>query len=169
MRNIWVKASLRRLKKAYKRNKQFKAFDAIKRVMIFYDFDKQPVVERLVQSLLKEGKDVKAISWNPQKQQVPLPAPYTVWNTKRLNLSGFPHKKDLHELIEFKADILIDIRMLPNVQMDYLFFQLPIDYRVGLYAGLADQVDVLLQCDSQHEFSFFIDQLLFYIKTIRTN
>jgi len=169
MWNVWVKTSVRRLKKTFKRNKQFKAFEAINRVLILYDYDKQPSVERLVQPLLKAGKAVKAVSWYPQKQHEPLPASYIIWHPGMVNPGGFPLKKYVEELIDFQADILIDVRMLPNAQTDYLFFQLPIDYRVGLNASLADQLDLLLSCDSRHEFSFFIDQLLFYIKTIRTS
>lgn len=170
MVNFFLKMKTRKFRKEYKRIKRFRTYGEIGRIHLLFNIEKLDQVIFFVKALENDGKLVKAYSFDRREIDYSyLPYAFHIWNKKHLNVFNLPLKVHLTEFSDFQADTLIDLTVLPSPLKDYLFFFSKADYRVGFNRDFPGLYDFLLELDQDHDFSFFSDQLLFYLKSIRTS
>ncbi|MDP4278011.1 MAG: hypothetical protein Q8914_10335 [Bacteroidota bacterium] len=167
MINFFLKAKTQQLRHDFKRPKRLKIYEDIHQVLLFFDFNRINQVISIVDALKKDGKIVHAYTFCKKNTPTPgVPKEIHILTTKALNIIGIPSTEKLAGL---QDDTLIDLTMMASPVTDYLFFHSSADYRIGFHRDFPQLFDLLLEFDQVHDFSFFSNQLLFYMKSIRTS
>ena len=171
MNKIALRTAIRRLKRNYVRSKCFLEYDEIQRVLLFFNIEHIDGILPVIQSLKSDGKTVRVYCLEDDKvkgERKPLPADVRVWKKADLNRLMVPKKVCIDELAAFQADTLIDLTLRPSLVHDFMYHHTQASYRVGLGRQDPTRFDLLLAVDDQHDAPFFFQQLLFYLKSIRT-
>lgn len=169
MINIFITKKIKKLTKELVRVKTFREYEKIHRVTLLFDIEDLTSVETLVQTLNSEGKDVTAYSFDSKNQSIPqLPETFNIWNKSNLDFWGIPKEADFKIFKGREADTLIDLTKKTSPIMRYLFLNSSADFRVGFNHDNALLYDLLIERNEAQEFSFFVNQMLFYMKSLRT-
>jgi hypothetical protein len=170
MITLFLQLKIRSLKKKFKRGKRFKAFCELGTILLFFDCARWDEAVQVVESLEEEGKRVVAFCFVHRKPKLMRSHPAVIQLTrKELSVFSIPRKKYTDTITQLNADALIDLRMKPSLVLDFLFYSVTTDYRVGFERSTSSDYDLLLALDKEHDFSFFSGHLLFYLKRIRTS
>jgi hypothetical protein len=169
MINIFLKQKIKKLTKKYVRAKKFRAYKDIHDVIVLFDIENLSVAEYFIKTLVQDGKKVKAYSFDKKRNKHQLPESYHIWTKDAFGFfDGIPKKQELLVFMKDSADTLIDITIKPTPVLQYLFLNTSADFRVGFNSDKAALYDLLIEHDQKREFSFFLDQMLFYMKSLRT-
>ena len=168
MFKFYLKYKIKQLSQKHVREKRFRTYDEIHNVQLFFNMEQLVEVVSFVKQLENDGKVVMAYSYdNKGNSVVTLPTTFHIWKKENLSFFCIPKELSLNEFKSFQADTLIDLTTTPSLIMTYLFFCSHADYRVGFRKGFPHLFDLLLEVDDKQDFSFFSEQLLFYLKRIR--
>jgi len=168
MINIFLKQKIKKLAKNYVRTKRFRTFENIHEIIIFFNIENLLEVEHFVETLIQYGKKVRAYSFDKKKNKHQLPEIYHILTKDMFELNGIPKKQKLLAFTQDYADTLIDLTINPSPVFQYLFLNAPADFRIGFNKGNAALYDLLIERNQDQEFSFFLAQMLFYMKSLRT-
>lgn len=173
MNKIALKAAIRRLKRKYARTKCFIDYPDIQRVLLFFNREHLEAVIPVIKTLENEGKQVFALCLDDYKvknEEVPVSIPSFIhlWKKTDMKFTSVPKIERINEIKAFGADTLIDLTLRPSLVHDLLYYHTQATYRVGLSPQDPSRFDLLLAIDDQHDASFFFNQLLFYLKSLRT-
>jgi len=111
---------------------------------------------------------VRAYSFDKKNIRHQLTETYHIWTRGSLEFNGAPKKKELLAFAKEPADTLIDLTTKAAPVLQYLFLNVSADFRVGFNRDNAALYDLLIEHTQGQEFSFFLDQMLFYMKSLRT-
>lgn len=140
------------------------------RVLVLFSIEHLDEAIALVKILEKDGKQVRAISLDKHAMDYSfLPYAFRIWNKADLTAFSVPLKDKLAEVDGFKADTLIDMSLKPLPWQSLLYYHTAADYRVGFDCQEPSRFDLLLATGQEKPLAFFLDQLLFYLKSIRTS
>jgi hypothetical protein len=168
MIKIFLKQKIKKLAKNYVRAKRFRTFENIHEIIVFFNIENLPEVERFVETLIQHGKKVRAYSLDKKKNKHKLSAVYHILTKDVFELNGIPKKRELLAFTKESADTLIDLTKNPSPVFQYFFLNAHADFRIGFNKENAALYDLLIECNQEHEFSFFLAQMLFYMKSLRT-
>lgn len=169
MINIFLKYQLKKLSELFVREKIFREYKDIRKVLLLFDIEDLLVVENFVATLNAEGKQVAAYSVDLKKNVYPqLSENFKIWDKQKLDRYGVPKKEDISLFKKETADVLIDLTNSSSLIQKYLFLNASVNYRVGFNRDNAMNYDMLIERNLDHDFSFFADQLLFYMKSLRS-
>lgn len=169
MINIFIKKQIKKLTKELVRDKTFRQYDDIHRVMLLFDPEDLAVVETFVETLVADGKQVTAFSFDTKNTIYPkLRDGFKIWNKKQLDNRGIPKSTELSLFAENSADTLIDLTKSSSPVLRYLFLHSSADFRIGFNRDNSMLYDLLIERSEGQDFSFFVSQMLFYMKSLRT-
>jgi len=165
----FLKYRVGKLLKSFLRNKTFREYGAIKRISILFEIEDFDKIVDFVDILEADGKEVFAYSFDPKNHIFSdLPTNYSIWNKSKMNIWGFPNSADLKLFKEKDADTLIDLTYHILPIYNYLFLNSTADFRVGFDKENSSLFDLLIERNREQDFSFFAEQLLFYMKSLRS-
>lgn len=167
---FYLKYKIGKISRKLVRNKRFRTYDEISRVIILFNAENINDMIQVVESLENEGKTVKAYCFDKKdfiKRE--LPKAFRILKKKDLSCLGVPKDAVIGEYRRFEADTVMDMTRITSLVMTYLFFCSEADYKVGFRKGYESFYDLLLEADANCDFPFFSDKLLFYMKNIRGN
>lgn len=165
-----MKAFIRKAQRRHQRIKRFRTYREVSRVLVLFNIENLDEAQALVKLLEKDGKHVKAYSLDKRKVDYSfLPHAFTIWDKSDLTAFSVPLKDKLADVEGFKADTLIDMSIKPLPWQALLHFYTAADYRVGFSCQDPSRFDLLLTTGPEKSLAFFLDQLLFYLKSIRTS
>jgi hypothetical protein len=161
---------IRKITKNFSREKCFREYADIRRIVILFDLEHTEDVKDLAKSLKFAGKEVFCFSFNPNtKDEGPvLPENFTILNRKQLSFNGFPLQQVMENFKLISPDTLIDLTVQPHPVLQYLSLKSLASYRVGFYQEVKTFDDLLLEYDPKQSFVFLTSQLHFYMKSIRS-
>jgi len=169
MIKIFLKHEIKRLTKKYVRSKQFREYEVIHDVIVFFNMENLPDVELFIKTLIQDGKNVTAYSFDKKNiTALRLPDCYHLLTKDALNFGCIPKKNELLAFKRKQADTLIDLTINPSLILKYLFLNSSADYRIGFDRENAALYDLLIEHNQEQGFSYFLDQMLFYMKSLRT-
>ena len=169
MMNIFLKNQIKKLTKNSVRVKMFREYKDIRQVMLLFNMEDLAVVESFVKTLVADGKLVTAYSFELNNNAYPqLPDNFTILNKENLNFFRIPKSAELSVFKGHRSDTLIDLTKKPSLILRFLFLNSPSDFRVGFNRDNAPLYDLLIEQNQEQDFSFFVGQMLFYMKSLRT-
>jgi len=169
MLNIFIKYQLNKLTKTFAREKSFREYKDIHKVMLLFDIEDLAQVMPLVDSMLAEGKHVTAYSFELKKTLHPqLSENIKILGNEHLDFWGVPKTDVLSAFKKHTADTLMDLTGKSSLVLQYLFLNFRADFSVGFNRGNLPFYDMLIERNEEHDFSFFADQLLFYMKSLHS-
>ncbi|MDD4923190.1 MAG: hypothetical protein PHS30_12055 [Bacteroidales bacterium] len=171
MIKIFLQHKIIKLSKVYVRNKRFREYKDIHRVVLFFNMEDMAVVNAFANGLMADGKQVIAYSYdnNADKASLPaLPDMYRILTKKQLDFFSFPKKDVISTFSGLSVDTLIDLTVRPSLVLKYLFLNSSADFRVGFNRDNGQLYDLLIERNQEQDFSFFTNQMLFYMKSLRS-
>jgi len=161
---------IRKITKNFSREKCFKEYADIHRIVILFDLEHAEDVKDFAKSLKFAGKEVFCFSYNPNAKDEGsvLPENFTVLNRKQLYFNGFPHQQVMEHFKSLHPDTLLDLTVQPHPVLQYLSLKSEASYRVGFHREEKTFDDLLLEYDPEQSFVFLTSQLHFYMKSIRS-
>lgn len=170
MSNLIIKAFIRKARNHHQRIKRFRTYQEVERVLVLFNIEHLDEAQALVKILEKDGKRVRAYSLDKRKIDYQfLPHAFHIWNKADLTAFSVPLKDQLEEVAGFNADTLLDMSLNPLPWQQLLHFHTAADYRIGFDCQDPSHFDLLLATGQEKSLAFFLDQLLFYLKSIRTS
>jgi hypothetical protein len=169
MIKIFLKNKLKKIAREYSGEKTFREYKDIRKIVLLFDMEDLPVVEAFVKTLLSEKKQVSAYSFDSKKTIYPqLPDYFKIWNKNKLDFWGIPHSSDISAFKADVSDTLIDLTKGSSPILQYLSQSSSASFRVGFNLESSKLYDLLIERNQDQDFPFFVDQLLFYMKSLRT-
>jgi len=169
MINIFLNNLIKKLTKSHERVKTFREYTDIQHVTILFDMEDLSVVQTFVETLKADGKDVTAFSFASKKStNMQLPEHFQIWSRNQLDFWGIPKEPDFKKFKGQKSDTLIDLTKNSSSVLRYLLLHSCADFRVGFNHNNAKLYDFLIERNQEQDFSYFVNQMLFYMKSIRT-
>jgi len=169
MIKIFLKRKINKLTKDFVRVKKFREYHTIRDVIVFFNIENLSDVVTFIDKLTKDGKNVTAYSFDKSKNSDhQLPEYYHILTKKSLNFDCTPKIEVLAAFTQHQADTLIDLTINPSLILKYLFLNSSADYRIGFNRDKATLYDLLIEYNQEQEFPFFLEQMLFYMKSLRT-
>jgi len=166
---FFLKQKIKKLTKEFVRIKKFREYKEIQNILLLFNLENLTEVEDFVHQLTRDGKKVLACSFDSKIKIIPrVPENFIVWNTNQLDIYGIPLQTELKTLTDFSSDTLIDLTTTPTPVLQYLFLNATSDFRVGFNRENAGLYDLLIERNPEHDFSFFVNQMLFYLKSLHT-
>jgi hypothetical protein len=170
MKLPFLNARVKKLKKAFKREKCFKEYPAIQTVLILFTPEDREAVAAYMDVLKADGKTVQAFGFfdGKQKELPVMPEPFLLWSKKNLTFMGLVKPLEWKAIQAFKPDTLMDLRTREDAVTDLVSLSVPAEYRVGFHRSNDSLGDFMLEYQPEQDVRFLIEQLHFYIKTLRT-
>ncbi len=170
MKLPFLNASVKKLRKAFQREKRFKEYTAIQSVLILFNPEQAVAVASYIEVLKADGKRVQAFGFfdGKQKEMPVLADPFILWSKAQLTPWGLVKPQDWKTVLEFKPDTLVDLRTKDDAVTDLVSLTVPAAYRVGFHRSENSIGDFMLEYQADKELPFLIEQLHFYLKTLRT-
>ncbi|NLT02248.1 MAG: hypothetical protein GXY09_00075 [Bacteroidales bacterium] len=170
MSNLIMKVRIRRARRNHRRAKRFRTYREIQRVLVLFNIEHLDEAVALVKILEAEGKKVRAYSLDKRKVDYGfLPHAFHIWNKSHLSAFSVPLQEYLEEVEAYKADTLIDMTIKQAPWHSLVYFHTDADYRIGFNCQDPSRFDLLIGLGQEQPLAFFLDQLLFYLKSIRTS
>ena len=162
--------SVRKMTKQFTRNKCFREYADIHRVVVLFDLIHAEEVNEWTKTLIADGKEVFCVSFNPNTKLEPpkLPENFTILNPKNLTYMGFPQHDVMESFKLLNSDTLLDLTVQPHPVLQYLSLKSEASFRVGFLREGKTFDDLLLEYDPGQGFVFLTSQLHFYMKSIRS-
>lgn len=169
MMNFLLKTKIAKLAKEHVRVKTFREYARISQITVLFEIEDFDKVVDFVDILEQDGKKVLAYSFDSKNLLFnDLPENYRIWNKSKMDFWGFPNDVDFKEFKSLKSDTLIDLTGNTLPLYKYLFLNSAATFRVGFEHDDASFYDLLIERNPEHDFSFFAEQLLFYMKSLRS-
>ena len=169
MVKLFLKKRVEKLLKGFERKKTFRKYDDIKRIVLLFEIEDFEKVVDFVDKLKADGKEVSAYSFDQKNRVFPdVPDYFHLWNNSKMTVLGFPYSGDLKLFKENSHDTLIDLTNHSIPLYNYLFLNSDADFRVGSDNENSTLYDLLIERKPEQDFSFFAEQLLFYMKSLRS-
>jgi len=169
MINIFLKNQIKKLSKKHSRYKTFREYNDIRKITLLFDMENLPEVEAFVKTLMDDGKQVMAHSFVIKKTAYPqLSENFHIWHKNNLDFWSIPKSSDIKAFKSIKSDTLIDLTNGSSPVLRYLFLSSSAAFRVGFNYENAQLFDLLIERTKTQDFSFFVNQMLFYMKSLRT-
>jgi len=169
MINLFLNNRIKKLSNKHSRYKTFREYKDIRKITLLFDMENLTEVEAFVKMLLNDGKQVIAHSFVKKKTAYPqLSETFHIWNKENLDFWHIPQSSDIKEFQASKPDTLIDLTNGTSPVLRYLFLNSTAAFRVGFNDENAQLYDLLIERTKEQDFSFFVNQMLFYMKSLRT-
>jgi len=169
MMNFFLNNRIKKLSKKHSRYKTFREYKDIRKITLLFDMENLPVVETFIKTLMDDGKQVIAHSFVMKKTAYPqLSETFHIWNKENLDFWQIPQSADIKAFKASKPDTLIDLTNGKSPVLRYLFLNSSAAFRVGFNDENAQLYDLLIERNKEQDFSFFVNQMLFYMKSLRT-
>jgi len=169
MMNIFLNNRIKKLSKKHSRYKTFREYKDIRKITLLFDMEHLTEVEAFIHTLTEDGKQVTAHSFVMKKTAHPLLSEtFHIWNKENLDFWHIPRSSDIKTFKSSKPDTLIDLTNGKSPILRYLFLNSTAAFRVGFNDENAQLYDLLIERNKEQDFSFFVSQLLFYMKSLRT-
>ncbi|MCE5174278.1 MAG: hypothetical protein ABFC90_03470 [Bacteroidales bacterium] len=171
MITFFLQQKIKKISDRYVRDKKFREYKDIHQVMLFFNMEDLEVVKTFADALIADGKQVIAYTYDSgaDKLKPPkLPDRYKILTKKSLNCFCFPHNDVISAFSKYSADTLIDLTVRPSLILKYLFLNSSSDFRVGFNRENGRLYDLLIERNEEQDFTFFVNQMLFYMKSLRT-
>lgn len=172
MITFFLQKKIKQLSKGYVRKKTFREYADIRQVMVLFNREDLEVVKTFADQLMSDGKQVTAYTFDnePDKKvkKPALPDCYRILTKKDLNFFLLPHHEVVTAFKEYQTDTLIDLTVKPSFILKYLFLNSSADFRVGFNQEDGLLFDLLIEREEGQDLAFFVNQMLFYMKSLRT-
>lgn len=170
MCNLIMNMSLRRARRKHQRVKRFRSYQEVNRVLVLFNIEHLDEAVALVKILEADGKKVKAYSLDKRRIDYSLLTfAFCIWNKSHLSVFSVPLREHLAAVEAFNADTLIDMSLKPAPWQALVHYHTQADYRIGFDCQDPSRFDLILTLGQEQSLAFFLDQLLFYMKSIRTS
>jgi hypothetical protein len=171
MKNFFLQKQInRKLSREFGRVKCFKEYQDVKRMLVLFDLDYVIDVETFIKMLRSEGKEVFALAFFSGKlKDSPKPSEgIKLWTSEQLTPLGKVKPEVMAEISVFNADTLVDLLVKSNPVMDYVLLTAKAEYRVGFRLPNRVAGDFMIEYQPDQSFMFLVNQMHFYLKTLRT-
>ncbi|GAB1415462.1 hypothetical protein MASR2M117_08680 [Paludibacter sp.] len=173
----------RKISSASFREKKFVNYYQAKNILLIFESnytEKNTKTKEIVQTLTSEGKKVTAIGFVDKRQITSAIYPdYRVTYPGDYSCFKKPSKSLLEYLNQNEYDLLIDISKEKRIELDYLVLYSNAKCKAGLKKSELNIYDLEIDLSSyleqnetvidDLEYSFLLNQILFYLKNIQTN
>ena len=164
----------RRIKKdlhTIARAKQFLNLDEIGSAMVFFLPEQYDAANALIERLREMGKEVTGWTYLSKKYKGELPEmEYRIFEEKEdFDWTGEPWSETIDEICTSPCDVMIDLTTTDCYPLLYLFVQRESVFKVGVGKSFEPELyDLTIMPTKKKDSSFFANQIIFYLKSIRS-
>lgn len=177
-----------KLEKNALRQKRFINYDTAQTVLLLFESDyteKNHIIKKLIEQLQTDGKSVCAWGYADKKEITTAILPsFRIIGRKELGLFQKPNKTQIKEITDNQYDILIDLTTHEYLPLNYLaifaraylktgmnLLTPPIhDFIINIPSDTkTEDQPLIMQQPDKDEIQYLFNQIIFYIKSIRSN
>ncbi len=139
--------------------------------IIFHQEDNKSfeAVQRFVETLAKEGKQISVIGYIESKI-IPdiylLRKGYSFFCLKDLNWFCSPKPSFVYDFIEKDFDLLINLSIDSLFPVEYIYALSKAKFKVGKYTNGSEHADLLIDIKSSRDINYLIQQIIYYLSII---
>lgn len=155
--------------RASARKHEFCALEEAKVVLVLFQAIDAPVVEPCLEQLRKMGKKVYACMYASEGITPEKDSSYILVNEKEHTDAWYAPKNAIVEQCKaLQADILIDLCRHDCYPMQYIMLQHPCSFKTGRKFNGLDLYDLSIVVTEGDDIKYLFEQILFYLKAIRS-
>ena len=147
------------------------SWDKAHSILIFYTIKDHESIKKILNDLRREKKEVHTCVYVPTKDTLPSSTDkrtILILEKKDVNIWGFPSKNTKAKLKAIQADILIDLSHPDCLALQYAALLHACTFKVGInYTGQA-WYDLGLSLTDKKDISYLFEQILYYLRSIRS-
>ena len=171
MFNFIIKRRIKRDLRNIERANRFLGLDEINSVMVFFLPDQYEAADVFIKKLRGMGKEVSGWTYLPKKYKKELPEmEYRIFEEKEdFDWLGEPWSDTIDELLAAPCDAMIDLTSTDCYPLIYLFIQRESMFKIGISKNFEPNLyDLTITRTKKKDTAFFADQVIFYLKRIRS-
>ena len=171
MFDFLIKRRIKKDLRSIARAKQFLNLDEIGSAMVFFLPEQYDAANMLIERLREMGKEVTGWTYLPKKYKGELPKmKCRIFEEKEdFDWTGEPWSETIDKICTPPCDVMIDLTITPCYPLIYLFIQRESVFKVGVGKSFEpDLYDLTIMQTKKKDSSFFANQVIFYLKSIRS-
>ncbi|MBO7234817.1 MAG: hypothetical protein J6V13_07495 [Paludibacteraceae bacterium] len=171
----------RRAKQHERQRKEFVSYAKIKQVMVLFESvgeKEDQVYHDIIRQLKEDGMQVKAFAYmEKSKNTMYHHDDITILEKKQIGCMHVPEEQIIQQLKNTVCDVLFDFTMHTVLPLQYVMLYVDAKCRVGVKCDKLLKPDFMIEWEenshkerslNNDEVKFLFNQMLFYLKTIRT-
>ena len=151
----------------------FPKWDKVQSVLLLFESDlteKNLQIKQLVKELQQEGKDVTAWGYVDSKNAISaILRDYRILSRRDTNLFNKPKDAHLKDLKRMHFDLVIDLSLHDVLPIRYLMLYADADFKTGRQTDEPYLSDFMVMVGDNDNPAFLYDQVLYYLKNIKSN
>lgn len=125
------------------------------------------VINHFVRKLIKEGKQVKALTYFEQMQSTGYDFNFDYFTREQVSPTGNITSEKVNRFIETRFDYLFCIHTQSFLPFDYILLQSKARYRIGMYVEEKPECfEFMIKPQPEDTLSQILDQLLHYTQAL---
>ena len=173
MFNFIIKRKIAKELRKSMRCSRFLSFDDIGSALVFFLPEQYEAADAFIRRLRAAGKKVTGWTYLHKGYKGELPeGDYRILDPKEdFDWTGEPWQETIDELLEVECDVMIDLSLRVCFPLLYLYVLRESVFKVGI--GKSDEekavYDLTITRTEDRDTSFFADQIIFYLQSIRSS
>ena len=146
------------------------SWDKVHSLLILYNRPDHEKIQKILDTLRKENKEVYTCVFLPAKTASPSKDKHVIPMHEKddISLWGFPKKAVREKILVVKADILIDLTRPDCLQLHYAALLHACAFKVGIIYPEKEWYDLGLSLTDKKDVQYSFEQILFYLRSIRS-
>lgn len=169
MKLFLLKKKLTKDLKSFKRSKRFECYADLNSFVLMCAYENLEEVLQYRALLSADQKQVQIICFysGKEKEKPAFSEGVHLWTIKQLDIFGSIPRQIIEKFTTFKADVFMNLSMKQNLIFEHFLMQVKPNYWVGFRNGNVDLGDLMLESNDATSFKNLVEQMHFYLKTIR--
>lgn len=170
MKLFFLKRKMTKDLKSYNRSKRFECYTDLKSFVLLCAYENLEEVLQYKALLSADQKVVQIICFysGKEKEKPAVLDGVHLWTIKQLDFFGLIPQQIVDKFITYKADVYMNLTLKQNLIFEHFLMQVKPNYWVGFRNGNVDLGDLILESNDATTYMNLVEQLHFYLKTIRT-
>ena len=151
----------------------FPEWENVKSVLLLFESDiteKNLQIKQLVKELQQQGKDVTAWGYVDSKNTLSaILRDYRILSRRDTNLFHKPKEIHLRDLSHIHFDVVIDLSLNDVLPLRYLMLFADAEFKAGRQTEEPYLSDFMVMTNEETDPAFLFDQILHYLKNIKSN
>lgn len=144
------------------------SFDQVRSILVLYEARDSEQVKAGLEQLRKARKQVKTcVFLNKGLKPESMDGDFIIREQGDVDVWGMPVKELVRQFDSLDADLLINLGGQDCHLLHYLSLNHPCTFKAGIDYADQDWYELTLSGMGQGDLSFFFDQILFYLRSIR--
>ncbi|MBR1808918.1 MAG: hypothetical protein IJ776_05990 [Paludibacteraceae bacterium] len=151
----------------------FPKWEMVQTILLLFESDlteKNLQIKQLVKELQQDGKDVTAWGYVDSKNALSaILRDYRILSRRDTNLFNKPKDAHLKDLRRMHFNLVIDLSLHEVLPIKYLMLYADADFKAGRQTDEPYLSDFMVMTGDSDDPAFLYDQILYYIKNIKSN